>query len=144
MVSKHALYKYLKFNPILSLLDYDDVMQELSIVEFLYSNSDFNEARRSAVNAIYRLSADYGFSRKKGKDNFNPFYNSVEFSEEEESLINNIELLYIDNNLTAREISVIYAVEYNNKFQKILCQLFPKNMGLGGKRKNSGNTKLKN
>jgi len=136
---KHKLYKYLTYNILLRYIPYEDIMQELSIVEYLYS--DFTIARRAAVNALYRLAADYGFSRKKGKDNFAAFYNTVELTEEENKVIDDIECLYIYKNFTAREIAQIYNIEFNNKFAKILNQLFPKNMGLGGKRKNSGRKK---
>ena len=139
---KYKLYKYLRYNPLLQYLPYEDVMQELSIVEFLYS--DFKKARRAAVNAIYRLSVDLGFSRKKGKDNFQPFYaEKAELSGEEKALLDNIEYLYLDKDLTAREIATIYSCEYNNNFQKVLHNLFPKGKGRGGKRKNSGRKKMK-
>ncbi len=138
---KYKLYKYLTYNPLIKYIPYEDIMQELSIVEYLYS--DFTTARRAAVNAVYRLAADYGFSRKKRKDNFAAFYNVAELTEEESKVIDDIEYLYLDKNFTAREIAQIYNIEFNNKFAKILNQLFPKNMGLGGRRKNSGRKKNK-
>ncbi len=139
---KFKLYKYLRFNPLIHLLPYEDVMQELAIIEYLYL--DFKEARRAANNAIYRLATKYGFSRKKGKDNFMPFYQKYELSDEEKSVINNIENLYINNGLTAREVATIYNIEFNNQFAKILNSLFSKDMGLGGARKNSGRKKQYN
>ena len=140
---EYKLYKYISFLPYLSYLPYDDVMQELRIIVFLHSEKSFDELRRLAVNAIYRLFTKMGYSRKKGKDNFEPFYIEKEtLSKEEEKVIENIEFLYLEKGLTAREIAQIYNVNYNNYFQKLLHKLFPKNMGLGGKRKGAGRKKL--
>ena len=142
MVDPLRLRSYISYNPVVRLLPEEDVMQELMIVAYLHHEHDFTTARRAAVNAIYRLAANYGYSRKKGKDNFSSFYEEkLSLTTEEYDIIDHVEKLYLVENLTAREIALIYNVEFNNKFAKILCKLFPKNMGLGGKRKNSGRKK---
>ena len=126
-------------------IDKDDVLQEIRYA-CLVSNKD--DVFRTARNAVERLLCDYGYSRKKGKDNFEPYYEILGmqqeyFCDEEEKikLLSLLEQLYIVENKTVREIAEIFGVEYNIKLQKIFGKVFPKGFGRGGARKNAGRKK---
>ena len=113
-----------------------DVMQEIAIAIIVNGQENvFGHAHRLVDNLL----RDFGYSRKMGKDNFAQFYDQPEFTEEESELIEQIDQLYACH--TAREVAQILDIEYTNKFQKIMCACFPKQMGLGGARKNAGNNK---
>lgn len=47
--------------------------------------------------------------------------------------------LYIDQNMTAKEVAANQGMEYSEKFQKVLLRICgKKGLGLGGKRSGSG------
>lgn len=136
-MEKHVNFIYNKitsFNPLVKHLCKDDVLQEIRIAIFT-STQSFKEA---GIN-INRLAKEYGFSRKKGKDNFHKFY---QYYEPENDFIKYIESIYIDH--TCREVCTILQIDYNKRIQKLFHQVFPKNAGWGGRRKNSGAKKNKN
>lgn len=133
------IYRDIKsFDPRLHYVDANDVLQE---IRFAILTAHRQQVYRVAHRLIDNLLRDYGFSRRKGKDNFDPFYDQVVFTDDEQTILNTIEQLYVDQNLTAREVAQILDLKYNNQFQKILCACFPKHLGKGGKRKNAGNNK---
>ncbi len=125
-----------KQNPTISLIPAEDVLQEIRIS--LYIKTDFFEALKLAGKQVCKLVAEYGFSRKKGKDNF---VEISELTEEQKDLLNKIEDLYINNNLTSKEVCNTLKVEWNTTTATLLAKVFPKNMGKGGARKGCGNKK---
>ena len=122
----------------LNYIPKEDCLQE---IRFALLTARPEQIYRIAHRLIDNLLSDYGYSRKKGKDNFKPFYSEPEFSDDEKEILNQIEQLYLNEDRTAKEIAAIFDIEFNNKLQKILCLCFPKQMGKGGKRKNAGNNK---
>lgn len=125
MITEYCILRCLKrYNKTITLLPEQDVLQEIRIALFLSKND--KEVFRAASSAVYRLASEYGYSRKKGKDKFEPFYENVEFSEKEKDAISDIEIMYLDEGNTARYVAEKYGIEYTNKLQKILCACFPK------------------
>lgn len=122
----------------LNYINTEDCKQE---IRFALLTAKTAQIYRVAHRLLDNLLRDYGYSRKKGKDNFEPFYSEPEFSDDEKEILNQIEQLYLNEDRTAKEIAEIFDIEFNNKLQKILCACFPKQMGKGGKRKNAGNNK---
>jgi len=145
MISEKFVYRIyldlLRYNYRIGLIPKEDVLQEIRIAGL---DSDKDSIYKRSSSQVHRLLAEYGFSEKKGKDNFYAFYEDRGFSEKEQSILDQIERFYLNENRTAREIAAIYDIDYNNKLQKILHQCFPKNLGKGGARKNAGNNKFKN
>lgn len=137
-LANHIFYSLKRYEPVLQFIPKEDIMQEIL---FAILTAKPEHVFRVAHRLIYNLCSDYGFSRKKGKDNFEPFYNKPEFTNEEKELIESVEQMYIAQDMTAREVAQVLDIDYNNKFQKILCAAFPKQLGKGGKRKNAGNNK---
>jgi hypothetical protein len=135
----NRIYRDMKaFDYRLNYIDKEDCKQE---IRFALLTARKEQVYRVAHRLIDNLLKDYGYSRKKGKDNFHPFYNEPEFTEHEKETLNQIEQLYLNEDRTAKEIAAIFDIEFNNQLQKILCACFPKQMGKGGKRKNAGNNK---
>lgn len=125
MVTEYCVLRCLKrYDETVAWLPEQDVLQEIRIALFLSKND--REAFRAASSAVRRLAADYGYSRRKGKDRFEPFYENVEFSEKERDAISDIEVAYLVEGNTARYIAERYGIEYTNRLQKILCACFPK------------------
>lgn len=123
-------------NPLAALLPADDVKQEIRIA--IWQEQAGKEIRGAAKN-ITRLAKELGYSRKKGKDNFQPFYEQSSMDEEQTSLLHYVEELYSEH--TCKEVCAILQVPYSKRLQKLFHNAFPKNAGWGGKRKNSGNKK---
>lgn len=69
---------------------------------------------------------DYGYSKKKGKDNFKPFYSQPEFTEKELKILSAIEQYYQIEDHSARETCEKFRIKHNNKIAKILASCFPK------------------
>jgi len=135
----NRIYRDIKmYDYRLNYIDADDCKQE---IRFALLTARTEQIYRVAHRLIDNLLSDYGYSRKKGKDNFEIFYSELEFSDDEKEILNQIEQLYLIEDRTAKEIAAIFDIEFNNKLQKILCTCFPKQMGKGGKRKNAGNNK---
>jgi hypothetical protein len=126
------------FDNRIRFVDKQDILQE---IRFALLTAHRGQVYRVAHRLVDKLLSDYGYSRKKGKDKFNPFYSNHEFSDEEKEILFKIEQLYLNDNRTTKEIAAIFDIEYNNSLQKILCSCFPKQLGKGGKRKNAGNNK---
>ena len=112
-----------RFNPLFRYIEKEDVNQE---IRFALLTAKQEYIYRVASKLCYNLATDYGFSRKKGKDNFEPFYKQPEFTQEELELINNIEEYYLEQDHTARETAAKYGFEHNNKTAKLLASCFPK------------------
>jgi hypothetical protein len=130
------IYKHLlRFDSRISLIDVEDCKQE---IRFALLTSKKEEVFKVASRLVQSLLSSYGYSRRKGKDNFSIFYTDSQFTEIEEKVLQEIEILYLEQNMTAREIAHCFNIEYNNSLQKILCACFPKQMGKGGKRKGAG------
>jgi hypothetical protein len=135
----YRIYKDLKrFDQRINYVEKADVLQE---IRFALLTARKEQIYRVAHRLVDNLLSDYGYSRKKGKDNFQPFYSEPEFSDTEKEVLEQIEKLYLNENHTAKDIAIIFDIEFNNQLQKILCACFPKQMGKGGKRKNAGNNK---
>lgn len=125
------------------ILDKEDVMQE---IRFAMLTAEQGELFRVASSLIRKLASDCGYSRRKGKDNFEAFYREYEmpYDPAQEALLQEVEDLYIAGDMTAREIAQHYNIKFNNALAKRLCEVFPKHLGHGGKRKNAGRKKEKN
>ena len=133
----NKIYKFLcSYNPILKNLE-RDVKQEIRIAVLLNS-PDIKKIYREANRLVHKLCKQYGFSRKKGKDNFQPFYNQASLTGKQSEMIETIEKKYLIENMTAKELCEHFEIEYSNKIAKLLCKTFPKAMGKGGARKNAG------
>jgi hypothetical protein len=107
-------------------------------------SADLKSVLRESSKNVYRLLCDYGFSRKKGKDNFSMFYKKTSLSDEQKTQIDAIERIYIEENLTARDLCGVFGVDYNKRIQKLLHSVFPKGLRHGGFRKGSGQKKRSN
>jgi len=116
-------YHLCTFNPLFKLIEKEDMLQE---IRFAIITAKQEEIYRVANRLCYNLATDYGFSRKKGKDNFKPFYSQTEFSENEQKLLSEIEEYYQIEDNTGRETAANFGFEYNNKTAKILASCFPK------------------
>lgn len=133
------IYKDLKFyNEAIGFIPVDDVKQE---IRFAIITARPEHVYRVASRLVYSLLTDYGFSRKKGKDNFAPFYEQTEISDEEKDLLDAVDNLYRRQNLTAREVAETLNCEYTQSFQKLMHLCFPKGLAHGGARKGSGQKK---
>lgn len=133
------IYNCLKsYNKAILFTPKEDVLQE---IRYAVITAQPDDTYRAASRQVNSLLADYGFSRKKGKDNFSPFYYEAEISHEEKNLIDTIEHLYTNENLTAREVARLLKCNYTPNFQKLMHQCFPKGLGHGGARKGSGKKK---
>ena len=129
--------KIVAVNPLFRLLPIEDVKQEIRIAIFL---EDSKENIRASARNISRLATELGYSRKKGKDNFLPFYTQdTDYDFEKKELIEYIEELYKKH--TVREICKILQIEYTSNLQKKFHRAFPKKASHGGKRKNAGRKK---
>lgn len=64
---------------------------------------------------------------------------SVDFDRFCTAILTAVEIYYQTH--TARETCEKFGIPFEQKYVKILHQLFPKDMGLGGARKGSGNKK---
>lgn len=115
-------------------------MQE---IRFAILTAEEGKLFRVASSLIRKLARDCGYSRRMGKDNFEAFYREYEmpYDPAQEALLQEVEDLYIAGDMTAREIAQHYNIKFNNALAKRLCEVFPKSMGRGGKRKNAGRKK---
>lgn len=135
----HFIYRRIcAYNPLAAILPADDVKQEIRIAVW---QEKAGEEMRAAARNITRLARELGYSRKRGKDNFQPFYEPGGMDEEQTALLTYIESLY--ENHTCKEVCTILQVPYTKQRQKLFHNAFPKNAGWGGKRKNSGNKKAR-
>lgn len=135
--------KLAAYNPVVCFLEKEDVMQE---IRFAILTAKQGEVFRVASTLIRRLARDCGYSRRKGKDNFKAFYreSAIPYDPTQEALLQEVEDLYIAGDMTARELAEHYNIKFNNALAKRLCEVFPKSMGRGGKRKNAGRKKQQN
>lgn len=131
------------YDPVVRMLDKEDVMQE---IRFAMLTAEQGELFRVASGLIRKLARDCGYSRRMGKDNFEAFYreSAIPYDADQEALLQEVEDLYIAGDMTARELAEHYDIKFNNSLAKMLCEVFPKAMGRGGKRKNAGRKKEKN
>lgn len=128
------------YDPVVHFLEKEDVMQE---IRFAILTAEEGKLFRVASSLIRKLARDCGYSRRMGKDNFEAFYREYEmpYDPAQEALLQEVEDLYIAGDMTAREIAQHYNIKFNNALAKRLCEVFPKSMGRGGKRKNAGRKK---
>ena len=126
------------YDPMVRILDKEDVMQE---IRFAMLTAEQGELFRVASG----LARNCGYSRRKGKDNFEAFYRelAIPYDPAQEALLQEIEDLYIAGDMSARELAEHYHIKFNNSLAKMLCEVFPKSLGRGGKRKNAGRKKEK-
>lgn len=119
------------YDPMVRILDKEDVMQE---IRFAILTAEEGELFRVASSLIRRLARDFGYSRRKGKDNFEAFYreNAIPYDPAQEALLQEVEDLYLTGDMTAREIAQHYNIKFNNALAKMLCEVFQKAMGRGG------------
>ncbi len=123
----------IKYDNRILLIPIEDVLQEIRIAIITVEYA--NVYKESSKN-VQRLLSEYGYSRKKGKDNFEPYYEDNEsLPEELYQVIDKIKYLYLDKGLSAKQIAIIFDIPYSNKLQKALFNLFPKGLGWGGNRR---------
>ena len=67
----------------LNYIPKEDCLQE---IRFALLTARPEQIYRIAHRLIDNLLSDYGYSRKKGKDNFKPFYSEPEFSDDEKEM----------------------------------------------------------
>ena len=132
MNPRQLLFTISRYNPAVLFVPLDDAMQEVRIALYQSPENPFKAAQAN-LNALL---AQYGFSRKKGKDKFAAFYNSPSFSEAEEDLLDQIENMYRRQGLTAHQIAEALGIPFNQSFAKLLHQAYPKGLGWGGARRN--------
>jgi len=130
---KYLYYRIKERDIRVSYIPAEDVLQEIRIA-ILLANDDkyFNHAN----NAVYHLLCAYGYSKKKGKDSEFSDFDTESISEDSWRLIDMIEDLYRIKGYSAKQIAIIFDIQYSNNLKKALFNLFPKNMGRGGNRKN--------
>lgn len=133
--TKHLYFSLLRYNKLIRLLNRDDVEQELQ-----YSILQPGNVYRNASRNVARLAKEYGFSRKMGVDKMYHFDDN-QLSDEQEVALDKLSFLYVEKGLTVKEMCYLFNIEYSNKIQKLFCAVFPKGLGLGGKRQNSGRKK---
>ena len=130
----NKIYNDLKrYEPFLQYIDKKDVKQEIRFA-IITAKKDF--IYKVAHKLIYNLMCDFGYSKKKGKNNFQPFYNQPEFTEDEQKILNKIELYYQIEDNTGKKTAQKFGFEYNNKTAKILAACYPKNKSNRLKSKN--------
>ena len=141
----HEDYIYNKmiiYDPALRLVPKEDAMQEIRIAIFL-STKDYESEFKKAARLINSLKRDYGFSRKKGKDNFLPFYShDCEYDKRIADTMDEIEDLYIKRGLTCRQVCEYFGVQYTPRIQKAIHMVFPKGLSHGGDRRSKSFKKL--
>ena len=121
----NKIYKDLCFyNPLFNILDKEDMKQEIRFA-IITAEQDF--IYKVAARLCYNLATDYGFSRKKGKDNFTAFYQQPEFTETELQLLSDIEKYYQIEDHTGKETAEKFNFKYDNKTAKLLAACYPKN-----------------
>lgn len=121
----NIIYKYLRiFDCRIEFIDKQDVKQE---IRFAILTAKQDEVFKVAHRLVDNLIKDYGYSRKKGKDQFQKFYTETELSDLEQSIIEQIELFYQIQDHTAKETAKRFGFEHNNKIAKLLAKIFPKN-----------------
>lgn len=77
-----------------------------------------------------------GYSVKKREFRFDRL--RADWSDEEKQMLDNIEYLYLEQDMTAREVCEFLNINYSSKMQKLFCLCFPKQKGRGGARKGAG------
>jgi formyltetrahydrofolate synthetase len=126
----YIIYLISRYNPILEYIDDQDLKQEIEyakqIAETIELSGESANIFSIAAKCINRLAKELGFSRKKGKDNFDVFYNESEFTESEQKIISDIENYYQIEDHTAAETCEKFNIEHNNKVAKLLAAAFPK------------------
>lgn len=87
--------KLAAYNPLVHCLEKEDVMQE---IRFAILTAKQGEVFRVASTLIRRLARDCGYSRRKGKDNFEAFYreNAMPYDPAQEALLQ-VKAYYIEN-----------------------------------------------
>lgn len=117
------------------------------VVSIEWNKKNYYHAR----NAIRRLCGRYGFGarHRKEKSLFSPIGDDIllidileEKNAEPIAVAEKILALY-ESGMTLREICDHFGVQYTHSKQTAMNRLFPRNIGHGGKRKNSGRKKLK-
>lgn len=132
MNPRQVLFQIAKYNPAVLFVPMEDALQEVQVALWQQPDCPFRAAQAN-LNALL---SDYGYSRKKGKDQFSGFYADKSFSAQEEALLDQIENLYRHQGLTARQIAEALGIPFNQSFAKLLHQAYPKGLGWGGARRN--------
>lgn len=133
---RHLYFSVARYNKIVGHLSREDVDQELAL-SLLQPGNMYRNASRN----VARLAREYGFSRKMGVDKAYRF-DDEGLRDEQEAALEKLYFLYVENNLTVKEICWLFNADYNNNIQKLFCKVFPKGLGRGGARKNAGRKKL--
>jgi hypothetical protein len=115
-------------------LNRDDVDQELRI-----AISQPGDVLKNASANIFRLWKEYGYYHR----DVNAQKQYIEFglTERQQYLLGQLEYYYMEKCLTAREVCHLFGVAHTHTIQKLFNEVFPKGMGRGGARKNSGRKK---
>ena len=126
-----VVYRHLaRFDARVSMIPREDVMQEIRY-SLLICKSD--TVFKVAHHYVEKLLGDYGFSRKMGKDNYDPKRLYDDRRRIDDDRIKVIESLYIDSNMTAKEVCRTFGIEPNNEIAKKLSRVFPKGGARSGK-----------
>ena len=116
----------------------EDVMQEIAYAICIVGNGNvFREASRQ----VYRLLSDYGYSRKKGKDNFDAEHLLIEQKppiENEADRLDELRRLYLEEGKTAKEVCEYFNVPFTQRIVRLLSAIFPK----GGSRTGHNGKKI--
>ena len=99
----------------------EDVKQEIRIAIL---TAPKEQVYRVARQLCERLASDYGYSRKKGKDQFAEFYKVESITAEQEALLTALESAY--QSKTVKQICAEYNVPFSNRVQKLFTKNFPK------------------
>lgn len=99
------------YDPMVRILDKEDVMQE---IRFAMLTAEQGELFRVASGLIRKLARNCGYSRRKGKDNFEAFYRelAIPYDPAQEALLQEIEDLYIAGDMSARELAEHYHIKF--------------------------------
>jgi radical SAM superfamily enzyme YgiQ (UPF0313 family) len=84
----HIYRALLRYNEAIEFVEKEDVKQE---IRFAILTAKPGFVYRVASKLVYNLIRDYGFSRKMGKDQFDAFYQSLELTDEQKKIIQEIE-----------------------------------------------------
>ena len=135
------IHQYLKYRePIIERIPRDDYEQTFAECELQYkinpNGTFFNYVRRN----LRKLAADLGLIKKSIC--LEDLYSVTESEANTNGqLFQAIEDFYLEQDHTGKETAQRFGFEYNSRTRKILHNLFPKQAGHGGARKNAGKKK---
>lgn len=136
--AKYIIFRFRMYDSRIEWCEEADLIQEVAAAMAV---SDENSVWKNARANIESLLSQLGHSRKKGKDNFEPFYCKIEHADFETEALKLIEKHYQNGQWTAKDVARYFNIPFNNRLAKLLCEAYPKNMGKGGARRGAGRKK---